>query len=190
MENTILTYVICLLCMMLCVMAWIIYCQMIRLRNDIKKISQNTAHVDTGQDWQKVYDAYSEEHQVAEWIRLRLEDKETDISSLINGANNRSLALAVKLAEDNVNSAANTVKRVQQKTNQARNHLISLSSHEPYNTAEKVKAEKIIEALLKQEVEAMKNFEKAQEDLERLTTAIGEATPRPRPILTPEDIGG
>ena len=52
---------------------------------------------------------------------------------------------AIKLAEDNVNSAANTVKRVRERINQARNHLISLSSHEPYNTAEKVKAEKIIE---------------------------------------------
>lgn len=190
MENTILTYVICLLCMMLCVMAWIIYCQMIRLRNDIKKISQNTAHVDTGQDWQKVYDAYSEEHQVAEWIQLRLEDEGTDISSLINGANNRSLALAIKLAEDNVNSAANTVKRVREKISQAKNHLISLSSHESYNTAEKVKAGRIIEGLREQEAEAMKNFEKAQTSLERITSAIGKATPQPIPILTPEDIGG
>lgn len=176
--------------MMLCIMAWIIYCQMIRLRNDIKKISQNTAHVDTGQDWQKVYDAYSEEHQVAEWIQLRLEDEGTDISSLINGANNRSLALAIKLAEDNVNSAANTVKRVREKISQAKNHLISLSSHESYNTAEKVKAGRIIEGLREQEAEAMKNFEKAQTSLERITSAIGKATPQPIPILTPEDIGG
>ena len=189
MENNILTYVICLLCMMLCVMAWIVYYQMIRLRNDIRKISQNTA-IDTGQDWQKVYDAYSEEHQVAEWIQLRLEDEGTDISSLINGANNRSLALAVKLAEDNVDSAANTVKRVRERINHTRNHLISLSSHEPYNTAEKVKVKKIIEGLQGEEIEAMKNFEKAQANLERITSAIGEATPRPIPILNPEDIGG
>ena len=121
---------------------------------------------------------------------MRLEDEGTTISSFINGANNRSLALAIKLAEDNVNSAANTVKRVREKISQAKNHLISLSSHESYNTAEKVKAGRIIEGLREQEAEAMKNFEKAQTSLERITSAIGKATPQPIPILTPEDIGG
>ena len=188
-EITWLIYSILFICMGLCVIAGMIYCQNVRLREEIKKNRRNF-NTNVDQNWQKIYDAYSEEYQIAEWIRLRLDEEEIDLSSLIEGTNNRTLALTIKLAEDDVNSAANMLKRVREKIYQTRNHFINLSSHDTYSELGRLQGEGAIDALQKQETEALKNFENARANLEKLTTAIGEATAQPKPILTPEDIGG
>ena len=121
---------------------------------------------------------------------MRVDEEEIDLSSLIDGANTRTLALTIKLAEDDVNSAANMLKRVREKIYQTRSHFINLSSHDTYSELRRLQGEGVIDALQKQETEALKNFENARANLEKLTTAIGEATAQPKPILSPEEIGG
>ena len=189
-EITWLIYSILFICMGLCVIAGMIYCQNVCIREEIKKNRRNSTYTNVDQNWQKIYYAYSEEYQIAEWIRLRLDEEEIDLSSLIEGANTRTLALTIKLAEDDVNSAANMLKRVREKIYQTRSHFINLSSHDTYSELRRLQGEGAIDALQKQEAEALKNFENARANLEKLTTAIGEATAQPKPILTPEDIGG
>lgn len=115
---------------------------------------------------------YAEERRLAEWLKNRLENDEINLASLAKETSERTIALTIKIAEDEVMFATNGLKAVLSAISKAQRCLATSTEN---NYADPVIRHWLtaLKSLQTQEVEARERLTKAQANLEKVTE-LGE----------------
>lgn len=117
---------------------------------------------------------YAEERRLADWIENQLDSEKVSLAELATEANARALALAIKMAEDEVLLAADTLTKILQKKARAEYQLADCTRR--HMDASAAKERDVLKMLSTQEVEARDWLDKAKKNLEKVSEVIDAST--------------
>ena len=162
---------------------------------DIATIAQRAAEAVFREQERRYSAIKAEERRLADWIKSQLEGEDINLAELTSGANARTLALTIKIAEDEAVIAADNLMRVLQKKATIKHRLANCA--EKHLTSQAIKECDALKLVSSQEEEARAWLAKSQENLKKLQKAIDtsvvelyEPKPAEKPsIHTPATVG-
>ncbi len=113
---------------------------------------------------------HAEERRLADWIKAQLDGEDINLIELASGANTRTVALTLKMAEDEVSLAADSLLKVLQKKAKVEYQLADCTKKHMLNTA--AKERDALKSLTIQEAETRAWLAKAEENLKKLQKII------------------